>query len=78
MALIDLANPTRFLNLAERLLPWLAGLTAFAIVSGRPTAIVGSAAGAGCLTLGLLLLVYKEALIGHEAHLEPRQDGIPW
>ena len=56
----------------------LAGLTAFAVVSGRPTAIVGSAAGAGCLTLGLLLLVYKEALIGHEAHLDPRHDGVPW
>jgi hypothetical protein len=56
----------------------LAGLTALAIVSGQPTAMIGSAAGAGCLTLGLLLLVYKEALIGREAHLEPRHDGVPW
>jgi heme exporter protein C len=34
MALIDLANPTRFLALAERLLPWLVGLTALAFAFG--------------------------------------------
>ena len=34
MALIDLANPTRFLGLAERLLPWLAGATAIAFAAG--------------------------------------------
>ena len=56
----------------------LAGLTGLAIVAGQPTAVVGTAAGAGCLDLGLLLLLYKEAFVGHEAHLEPRQDGIPW
>jgi hypothetical protein len=56
----------------------LAGLTGLAIVSGQPTAVVGTAAGAGCLDLGLLLLLYKEAFVGHEAHLEPRQDGLPW
>jgi hypothetical protein len=56
----------------------LAGLTGLAIVSGQPTAVVGTAAGAGCLDLGLLLLLYKEAFVGHEAHLEPRQDGVPW
>ena len=56
----------------------LAGLTGFAIVSGQSTALIGTAAGAGCLDLGLLLLFYKEAFIGHEAHLESRQDGVPW
>ena len=56
----------------------LAGLTGLAIVSGQATAVVGTAAGAGCFDLGLLLLLYKEAFVGHEAHLEPRQDGIPW
>jgi heme exporter protein C len=34
MALIDLANPTRFLALAERLLPWLAGAAAIAFAIG--------------------------------------------
>jgi heme exporter protein C len=34
MALIDLANPSRFLGLANRLLPWLAGATALAFVVG--------------------------------------------
>jgi hypothetical protein len=55
-----------------------AGVTGWAITSGQSTAIIGSTAGAGCLLLGLLLLFYKEAFIGHEAHLELRQDGIPW
>jgi hypothetical protein len=56
----------------------LAGLTGFAIISGQSTALIGAAAGAGCLDLGLLLLFYKEAFIGHEAHLDLRQDGVPW
>jgi hypothetical protein len=56
----------------------LAGLTGVAIISGQSTLVIGSVAGAGCLVLGLLLLFYKEACIGHESHLEPRQDGIPW
>jgi heme exporter protein C len=34
MALIDLANPTRFLALAERALPWLIGATAIAFAIG--------------------------------------------
>jgi heme exporter protein C len=34
MAIIDLANPSRFLTLAERLLPWLIGLTAIAFAIG--------------------------------------------
>ena len=34
MALIDYANPTRFLAFTERVLPWLIGLTALAFVAG--------------------------------------------
>jgi heme exporter protein C len=34
MALIDLANPTRFLSLTERLLPWLAAAAALAFIAG--------------------------------------------
>ena len=30
----DLANPTRFLALAARILPWLAGLTALVLAAG--------------------------------------------
>jgi hypothetical protein len=56
----------------------LASLTGFAIVSGQSTALIGTAAGVACLDLGLLLLFYKEAFIGHEAHLDLRQDGVPW
>ena len=63
---------------ASILLFMLAGLTGLAIVSGQSTAVIGTAAGAGCLDLGLLLLLYKEAFIGHEAHLDVRQDGVPW
>jgi hypothetical protein len=63
---------------ASILLFLLAGLTGLAIVSGQSTAVIGTAAGAGCLNLGLLLLFYKEAFIGHEAHLDVREDGVPW
>src|SRR5262245_42903795 len=34
MALIDYANPTRFLALAEQLMPWLIGATALAFSVG--------------------------------------------
>ncbi|AXS38919.1 heme ABC transporter permease [Breoghania sp. L-A4] len=34
MALIDLANPTRFLALANRIVPWLAGMTVAAFAVG--------------------------------------------
>jgi len=34
MALIDLANPTRFLALTTRILPWLAGMTLLLLLIG--------------------------------------------
>jgi heme exporter protein C len=34
MTLIDLANPTRFLSLATRALPWLAAATAVMLAIG--------------------------------------------
>jgi heme exporter protein C len=39
MALIDLANPTRFLGLAERALPWLIAATVFAFAVGLTQAL---------------------------------------
>ena len=39
MALIDLANPTRFLNFAERALPWLTAATLFAFAVGLMQAL---------------------------------------
>ena len=30
----DLANPTRFVALADRVIPWLAGLSAVVLVAG--------------------------------------------
>ena len=39
MALIDLANPTRFLNFAERVLPWLTAATLFAFAIGLEQAL---------------------------------------
>ena len=39
MALIDLANPTRFLGLAERVLPWLIAATVFAFALGLSQAL---------------------------------------
>lgn len=34
MAILDLANPTRFLSLSGRILPWLAGLSAIVLAVG--------------------------------------------
>jgi heme exporter protein C len=39
MALIDLANPTRFLSIAERVLPWLIAATVFAFAVGLTQAL---------------------------------------
>jgi heme exporter protein C len=39
MALIDFANPTRFLNFAERMLPWLIAATLFAFAVGLGQAL---------------------------------------
>jgi len=40
MPVIDLANPSRFLALTDRILPWLAGATAFAFALGIAQAYV--------------------------------------
>ncbi|GAC1317369.1 MAG: hypothetical protein NVSMB2_11000 [Chloroflexota bacterium] len=56
----------------------IALLLGTAILAGQPVAVVGVAAGAGCLILALLLVAYKEAFVGDEARLDARKDGIPW
>jgi heme exporter protein C len=40
MNLIDLANPSRFLTLANRLIPWLAGLTVIVLAFGLVQAMI--------------------------------------
>jgi len=42
MALIDLANPTRFLQLVDRVLPWLAAATVAAFAVGLEQALFGA------------------------------------
>ena len=39
---------------------------------------LGIAAGAGCMSLAVLLIFYKEAFLGDEARFDDREDGIPW
>ncbi|HVZ50608.1 MAG TPA: cytochrome c biogenesis protein CcsA, partial [Pseudolabrys sp.] len=39
MAVIDLANPTRFLNLVNRVLPWLAAATVLLFAFGLARAV---------------------------------------
>jgi hypothetical protein len=53
-------------------------LLGYGIVNGWDTARVGVAAGIGCLLLAAILLFYKEASLGDEAHFDDREDGIPW
>ncbi len=40
MSLVDLANPSRFLSLANRLIPWLAGLTVVVLAFGLYQAMI--------------------------------------
>jgi heme exporter protein C len=40
MGLIDLANPSRFLTLANRVIPWLAGLTVIVLAFGLVSAMM--------------------------------------
>src|SRR5262245_65717113 len=40
MPVIDLANPSRFLALTDRILPWLAGAAAFAFALGITQAYI--------------------------------------
>jgi hypothetical protein len=56
----------------------IALLLAYGIADDWRTLVIGSLAGAGCIVLALLLVFYKEAYLGDEAELEPRDDGIPW
>lgn len=50
----------------------------FGIVNGWSTTLVGVGAGLGCILLAALLIFYKEAFLGNEAHFDEREDGIPW
>jgi hypothetical protein len=56
----------------------LAILLAFGISLDWRTRTLGIFAGVGCLVLSVLLLFYKEAFVGDDAEVEPRDDGIPW
>ncbi|HYO29069.1 MAG TPA: hypothetical protein VER37_00695 [Thermomicrobiales bacterium] len=48
------------------------------LLGGGGIVQVGVAAGLGCVALALLLVVYKEAFVGDEAHFDRRDDGVPW
>src|SRR6266446_5881072 len=62
MPVIDLANPSRFLALTDRILPWLAGAAAFAFALGitqayiaaKAAAPIGAAFTLMCLVTGML------------------------
>lgn len=53
-------------------------LLGLGIVTGWGTFRLGIAAGVGCLLLGALLFLYKEAFLGDEARFDNREDGVPW
>lgn len=51
---------------------------AWSLVQDWDVWVIGWLAGAGCLLLALLLVFYKEAFVGDEAHFDDRNDGVPW
>ena len=48
------------------------------LINGWDPEVIGLLAGAGCIDLALLLVFYKEAFVGDEAHFDQREDGVPW
>lgn len=56
----------------------VAALLGIGIQVGWGPSAVGSLAGVGCLILAVLLIMSREAFVGREATLDPRDDGIPW
>jgi len=48
------------------------------LVNGAGATQVGFSAGLGFVALALLLVIYKEAFVGDEAHFDRRDDGVPW
>ena len=60
------------------LLLGVAVLLGYGIVEDWEPMAIGALAGVGCLDLALLLIFYKEAFVGDEAHFDRRDDGVPW
>lgn len=56
----------------------LAVTLVIALVGNLSVVWLGTTAGLGAIVLSLLLIFYKEAFLGDEAHLDERDDGIPW
>jgi hypothetical protein len=53
-------------------------LLGYGIVTGWDTTGLGLTTATGCVLVAALLLLYKEAFLGDEAHFDDREDGIPW
>ena len=51
---------------------------AIAVADDWTPRAIGVLAGLGCIDLALLLIFYKEAFVGDEAHFDDREDGVPW
>jgi hypothetical protein len=50
----------------------------WSLVNGAATAWIGVFAAIGCGLLALVLVFYKEGVVGDEAGFDDRNDGIPW
>src|SRR5437899_3229858 len=61
MTLIDLANPTRFLTLTARLLPWLAALTAILLLIGLYQSAVAPDDYQTCATVKIMFIYVPNA-----------------
>ena len=75
MTLIDLANPTRFLTLTTRLLPWLAAATAILLAIGI-TAVLGPSTLDAILALAIVYIP-RTARIVRSSVIVLREMGIP-
>ncbi|MDQ3514100.1 MAG: hypothetical protein M3462_10640 [Chloroflexota bacterium] len=48
------------------------------LVSDWDVWAIGWLAGVGSILLAVILVFYKEAFVGDEAHFDDRNDGVPW
>ncbi len=74
-----LTNPLSLAIVAFSLLLFAVAIgLSIGLINGWDPEVIGLLAGVGCIDLALLLVFYKEAFVGDEAHFDHRDDGVPW
>ncbi|MEJ7762082.1 MAG: hypothetical protein WKF80_04750 [Thermomicrobiales bacterium] len=74
-----LTNPLTVAIIVASLVLFAVSITlGIGLVSDWDVWAIGWLAGGGCILLAIILVFYKEAFVGDEAHFDDRNDGVPW